>query len=358
MNQPTSRRKIISFYLLTVVLSLLAALGLIEIVLRNMEFTNAFGTPTHAHNRWYEKHWAIENELGFRDFPLRARLRLPGPKVYFLGDSFTVGAGVDFEDTFYFQSVWRPKLDYNAFMIGVPATSTPQQLKIIERFNFVTGATARIVVHQYFLNDIVDRVRTPPVTPTPWLDFAARYLESAELLRAYHFNNTYVQKAAAVILGAYRRPEIMKAHLADLARLHQYIRRQGGSVVFLAFPALNADALLPESEDIIGQLRDFFAGTCQPGDLFIDATSSAATLPASERVVSALDSHPSPALHTLVADRVRQALLQIPVGQRRPAPYESCVELRRSRPADGGAGAGPAGGKGAPQRTAAPGQAA
>lgn len=333
MNKQTAGWKIFSFYTLTIALSLVASLALLELILRNLAYTNSVDLGSQAQKRWYTKHWKPFNELVLRDFPLSGREDLDMPKLYFLGDSFTAGAGVEFEETYYYQAAWQPPTGYNPFNLARPGSSTRDQLKEIESFDARTGSAASIVIHQYFVNDIADHVDMPTWEPKPWLKTAAAHLESAQLLMAYRFNEEWGQKTKEALIAAYKNPVTLQMHIADLAQLHQYIRNHGGHVIFLTFPALNSEELTKESGAIAsGMMRHFFARTCQTGDLFIDASSSLTQLPQSKRIVSFLDPHPSPALNTLIADRIRKAIHQQPAEHGSAAAYETCEELRQSLP--------------------------
>lgn len=331
--QPLPQRKLLSFYLLTVALSLLAALLVIEVVMRNMAYTVAVNMGNKAHERWLATHWKPLNELGLRDYPLQRPLDPATPRLYFLGDSFSAGAGVDFEQTFYFRAAWQGGLGYNPFNLSRPGASTRTELAEIERFDAQTQRSAAVVVQQYFVNDIEDYVRMPPRwQPPAWLAFAARHLESAELLLTWRFNQEWLQHYKQALEAAYADPDLMARHLRDLARLHDYIRGRGGRVVFLVFPALSPDTLQKKSEQQVRQLRGFFAGACRDGDVLVDATPSVTSLSERERVVSILDPHPSARLHGLIAERIRQAVRLQPPPPGQVAAYESCESLRRQSP--------------------------
>lgn len=336
MDQPTSRRKTALFYLLTVLLSLLLAFGLLELVLRQLAYTNSVSLGGAAQERWFARNMAYSNEMGFRDIELRPHLHDPQRKIYFLGDSFTTGIGVRFEDTFYYKAGWSLTRRYNAFNLSRPGASTVDELNTLLRFNHDTGATAAVVVHQYFVNDIENYLKLPTWTAPPWLTAASRHLESAQLLRNYRFNQEWLPRYQAALRAAYADPVLLQRHLQDVARLHDAIRAQGGSVYFLVFPALSPDRLMHDTQPIVQRLRAAFARTCRPGDKFIDASVSAAQLSTGDRIVSFLDPHPSAELHTRVARQIDAALNAVPPGDAAAPLYESCELM--ARPATAAAG--------------------
>lgn len=331
MHPPASRRKLTAFYALTVTLALLVALALLEVILRQLAFTNAVDVGSRAQKRWTARHWKPFNEGLYRDLPIAVRLTLDQPKIYFLGDSFTAGAGVTFEEGYYFRTAWEPPLGLNAFNLSRPGATTRQQLAEIRRFNAHTGSRASVVVHQYFMNDIEDHVTLPPWKAPAWLDTAGRHLDTAELLKALLFNREWGGQFKAAMKAAYADPATMARHLGDVRELHDYIRNQGGKVVLLAFPALNSDELMRDSGPVLRQLRKEFAANCRPGEVYLDVTGLAEPLDQGERIVSWLDPHPSPELHALIATALRQALFPgAAAAQEGPPPYETCEALRRA----------------------------
>lgn len=306
----TSRVKNFLFYLTTLLLSCLIALAILEVVLRNISYSTGTGIG-RASQRWMKENWKPVNELGIRDFRITiARLNFPQPKVYFLGDSFTAGHGVEFKHTYYYQTGEQVSKDFNLFNLSVNGASTRSELQILYQFNTQTGVNAEAVVHQYFFNDIEDYITRPDWSAPPMLQTVARYLASAEFLLSYRFNKEWGEEYKSSLMQAYTDPKVLEKHLNDLRILHQYIRQQRGRVVFVVFPALYPDETLQQSQQGINIIRDFFATTCQSGDIYLDATGVAESLPESKRVVNFMDPHPSRALHTLVAQEVQSAIRQ------------------------------------------------
>lgn len=333
MDQPTTPRKTALFYLLTVLLSLILAFACLELVLRHVDYTNSVDIGARAQERWVLHHWGKYNEQGFRDFDLRGRVHLPQRKIYFLGDSFTTGVGVEFDQTFYFKAGWAPLANYNAFNLSRPGAATTDELLTLTEFNRIMRTSAPVVVHQYYINDIENYVRLPKWTAPAWLATAARYLDSAQLLMNYRFNQEWLPRYKDAMRAAYANPNLMQRHLQDVTRLHEAIRAQGGAVYVLAFPALSPDSLMQETGLIVQRLRSQFIQTCQPGDKFIDVSVSAATLSARARIVSFLDPHPSVRLHALVAEQITAALNGLPPGDPAAPLYERCETMSRTPPA-------------------------
>lgn len=327
---PHPARQLLPFYLLSFLLALVIALALIELGLRQLAFTNGSALAFGPQQRWYTRHWKPLNELGLRDLPLEGRLQDSTPRLYFLGDSFTAGNGVGFDETYYFRSAWQPRLDYQPFNLSRPGASTRKEIAELQRFNRETGGQAAVVVHQYFPNDIDDHITMPTWSPSPALAAAARQLETAQVLLAWQFSRDWGTAYGDALRRAYLDEATLARHLADVDALHMAIRAQGGRVLFLVFPVLSPEASLEESLALVARLRARFAASCRPGDVFLDASVPARSLSLRERRLSQLDAHPSPALHALVADQVRAALTPTPDG----AGTHSCAALRSRAPAD------------------------
>ncbi|MCC2637730.1 MAG: hypothetical protein K0Q68_1449 [Moraxellaceae bacterium] len=255
------------------------------------------------------------------------------PKIYFLGDSFTAGAGVDFRETYYFKTGLSLESDYNFFNISRPGLSTRGEHSELLNFNKTINSNPDIVVHQYFINDIDDYIAKPAWEIPVWLELLSRHLESAQLLGIYLFNQEWSNAYRDSLLNAYQSPELLERHENDVKLLHQGIRDNGGTVVFLAFPSLR-DMDIGATSLVIDKARRFFSRTCQPADMFIDATPAALSLGESERVVSFLDQHPSPALHSLIANQVVMAIRRESAQGARYNAYETCESLKATQARD------------------------
>jgi hypothetical protein len=73
----------------------------------------------------------------------------------------------------------------------------------------------------------------------------------------------------------------------------------------------------------VERMRTLFRNACRPGDAFVDASPLALRFDDRARVVSRLDSHPSPALHAAVAAAL-SAVLAEPAPAALPAGVEAC----------------------------------
>src|SRR5262245_1873703 len=94
---PLTRTKRITYGAITIFLSLLLSFVAIEMLLRLTSFPSGTGTGKAA-QRWHQENWKPINSLGYRDVEFDGSSA--NPQIAFLGDSFTAGAGVKFEETY------------------------------------------------------------------------------------------------------------------------------------------------------------------------------------------------------------------------------------------------------------------
>lgn len=323
------KSKKLVFYTITIFLSFFLGLFIVEAVLRNMSYTSNINIGNAAFHRWMAQHWQV-NELGYRDILITPRLSSQKPKIYFVGDSFTAGGGVGFKDTYYFKTGIQLQDNYNFFNIARPGLSTLGELSEFHSFNTAINAKPDIVIHQYLGNDIEDYIPKFSWEAPNWLGFLSRHLESAQLFSIHLINQELVNVYRKSMLNAYQTPTILEKHENDLKILHQDIRNNGSTVIFLVFPPLT-DENMRATTFITNEMRRFFSKTCQPNDIYIDATPAALSLDESTRVVSPLDQHPSPELHSLIADQIIKAILRESTEGQSHKAYETCENLRTAQ---------------------------
>ncbi len=249
--------------------------------------------------RWRKKNWHPINRIGFRDFEVGEVKKTP--QVVFLGDSFTAGYGVKFDETFYFLSRSANPTPYQFVNLGKLGASTEQEAKTLSRYLTAFKPELRTVIHQYLGNDIQSRMTMPKVdhrlparlrVRSEGINFLDNLLFSRELGGAY-FEALY---------HAYRDKNLLALHLADLKKLHTDIRKQKANLVFLVFPFLDNDQITARSAEYIKIIRNYFNETCAKNDIFVDVTPLVEKLSPRERVASCMDAHPSAQLHQLVSE--------------------------------------------------------
>ncbi|MDO8330280.1 MAG: SGNH/GDSL hydrolase family protein [Fluviicoccus sp.] len=300
-----SSRKRAGFLALTIVLSLAIAIGVVEILLRNLSFSNATGTGK-ASQRWFAEHWKPINELGFRDFSIRGKGYFS--KVVFVGDSFTSGHGVLFEETYYYQTAKAFQGRANFFNIGLNGGSTRSEYQTYRQFVSNTGIRNRWVVHQYFGNDIEDHIVRPGWRPPALLAALSDYSEIANSIQNYQMINSWGRQYIEALFQAYEDTPRFEAHANDLNSLHDAMYANNSRIIFLVFPFLHSDAALARSQRYVQRIGAHFLTHCRPGSVLFDVSPLASSLPQKRRVVNMLDPHPSAELHALIARDLAEIL--------------------------------------------------
>lgn len=311
----TEWKKTISFYAIFILFSGLLAIIVVEVSLKFISISSGSGTGDAAH-RWMVENWKPINQLGYRDFDIT--IARDKKQVIFLGDSFTAGHGVKFNETYYFQTSNADTQGFQYLNLGQPGASTKKERENLATFYGKYQAKPSIVIHQYFGNDVEDYVDMAPIKsfqlaprPLPQLRNASQIVNLIE-------NYAYIKKINNLYLGAlygaYADESKINLHLADINQLHNDIRKSGAKVYFLLFPFLNDDVLMEKSKNYINVVSIDFMKKCKAGDVLINATPLALELKPEGRVVNAMDAHPSPELHTLVAKVLINEINQIPKG--------------------------------------------
>lgn len=87
------------FYIIFILASLIIVFVALELIFRSDSFSTGSGAGK-ASQRWFAKNWAPINQMGYRDVEF-SNGESKSVNI-FLGDSFTAGHGVKFEETNYF----------------------------------------------------------------------------------------------------------------------------------------------------------------------------------------------------------------------------------------------------------------
>ena len=152
-----SRRTRVTANLLVAGVSLLLSLAAAELVARRLE---RFPTPPFPAAR-FEALGLVRNTQNFRDFEFSFE-KPPGTfRIVALGDSFTEGQGVNFDD------IWPKRLErylneyrrvegvrYEVINLAISGTSTPRELEILRERGLAYHPD--LVVIGYCLNDAED----------------------------------------------------------------------------------------------------------------------------------------------------------------------------------------------------------
>ena len=252
-----------------------------------------------AASNWIDRYWQV-NTNGFRDREWAAADWQGKTAIAVVGDSFTAGWGIE-DPADRFSDVLANALgsDYAVFNLGVPGSSTPEQLDVLRGL----PEPPQIVIWQYFLNDIDYAALTlgqnlnidsrPPIVRESYLaDFLAGRSSPG-------FGLDYWQAR----YDAYDNPAIWAVHETEIARATAYVEQIDARLIVVIFPNLHDIVTSITYVDRVAQ-----AFEANGADQVIRLFDLAAAWERDALTVSALDGHPSAAFHHAVGDLLFQAV--------------------------------------------------
>ena len=275
--------------------------------------------------RWLLENWHPVNELGYRDVSLHSK-NINSARVFFLGDSFTAGHGVTFEDTYYWKTVTRMLSVIEGYNISMNGFSTRDQRAEFVYFTSTAQVYPDVVVHQYFGNDIQDYISPLEIGTTGSLEAWLRKSELVDFVLGGLESREQGLEYTERLVDAYNNEDVFSRHKNDLTLLHDYVRSYGAKVVFVLFPSLygsSASHLLNGA--YVDKVRSHFLATCSPGDALLDVSDILLSVPLDKQVVNFMDPHPSPELHALVAKALAGLLLPMIYGGAQESSYAAGV---------------------------------
>lgn len=208
---------------------------------------------TLASRRWFERHWGPLNSLGFRDREHVGAVTDADPLIFFVGDSFTAGQGVErAADRF---------ADRVAALLGPPARAvvvaqcgwnSSDELAAIEGMAAALGRWPDVIVLAWVPNDLLDqrllagRDEPFPLPEAPWGRAApltgSSYLLDAltwRLFRAAELGELS-RRHGRTLREAFADDAIRARHRAVLAAMGGLAARHGSRFLALTFPDLMA----------------------------------------------------------------------------------------------------------------------
>jgi len=281
-----------------------------------------------AHRNWERRYWHPINSRGVRDaeWP-RTRADLNGNRlVAVVGDSFAAGAGIEnVADRSSNRLGVLLGPGYRVITVAKPGWETPDQLRALRALQVAPD----IVVWSHVPNDIRDAAARSGMK---WPRARRPRGRWGALVRDSYLVNFLYWRWGALgrnrdaradqrhnLQRAYGWRTAWSRHAADLAQVLDWTNRNGASLVVVVFPYLDD---LPGTKALSGQVAAFFRDRGVP---VIDMGEELADEDPRDLVVSAIDSHPSRAVHARAAGLVHRALTDRPVQPgpataTRPAP--------------------------------------
>jgi lysophospholipase L1-like esterase len=261
-------------------------------------FAESENVITLAAQNWLARHWQT-NSLGYRDRDWTPADWEGKTTVMVLGDSFAAGWGIE-NPADRFPDVLAARLgdDYVVINLGRYGTSTPEQLALMRAHPL---QTPDVVILQYFLNDISYAGLSLGLLPTPEpLPAWAR--------ESYLGNFIYARAFASWVRAddwwqwnydAYDNVGIWSVHRAEIEALIDHVEAVGARLIVVIFPNLLDPVRSIAYVDRVAQVFEARGHT----DILKLFDAAAAWNPR-DLMVSARDTHPSPAFHRYVGDEL------------------------------------------------------
>lgn len=275
-----------------------------------------------ATNLWYYKYFRPVNSLGFRDKETPLKIPAGGRVILFVGDSFTVGDGLESAD-YRFSDIVGKELNkngnnYTVINIGVEGLSSRQEYFTMTNYFYMTKIKPDIIVLQYFGNDIRDYV--PDSVKQEKIDlfnlfgtnsFLLSIIRGSYLLDyiywTYH-RNTFAPHAAKLMqfyMDTYKNDDIFSKHQNDLMKFVKYAKDNSARLIVVVFPYLEAVEI---SDSVFAhKIAGFFQAN--HADV-VNVSGLVKNMPVSERIVSGYDAHASRKVNKMVADEILKILRQ------------------------------------------------
>jgi hypothetical protein len=262
---------------------------------------------TLARANWEDRYVEM-NALGFRDREWHPEDTDGKQTVLVLGDSFTMGDGVEnIEDRF--GDVLGEHLgdDYAVINLGIADTSTRDQLDVLKDYPI---QNPDVVVWQYFLNDINDAGASIgdqywPNVPTDWPQFVDEsYFANLVYWRLAPYFTAVDTADKDSFWGwayyAYDNSAIWSIHAEEIHNLVAYVDSIDARLIVVIFPNLRDPVSSIPYVDRVAQALEA-EGVTDVLRLY-DAAADFIENREESIIVSARDDHPSAAFHRLVGD--------------------------------------------------------
>lgn len=295
----------------SVVLLVLAAGGGGELYYRYIYDNTDALAYTRVSQQWMAR-YCVRNAAGFRDnIEYSARRDLGKRRISFLGDSFTVGHGIkSVEDRF--PNILRARHpEWEVHELGWFGLDTGREFAVLQKARD-DGYELDQVVLVYCLNDIADLFKD-------WNAALAEIFADQNRggwLRehSYFFDTIYHRYKAArdpriseyyfFVRDGYRGPQ-WPTQQERLKGIRDYVAANGGRLLVVTFPFLQAEGENYEYQFVHDQLNQFWQGL---GVAHLDLQSVFAGKSPGDLVVNRHDPHPNELANQLAADAIDQFL--------------------------------------------------
>ncbi len=278
--------------------------------------TDSFGLRKTS-NDWFVRHYH-SNNAGVRDdidYQMTPSLR---PRIVFVGDSFTIGHGVENVADRFANIIRAQRPDLEVVLQARNGWETPNHTRAIADL-----AAARYPVDQvvlvYVLNDISDlltdwreRLKVINAEARPgWLLANSSFLNTLYVYTIY-LRYPELGDYYRHLSGAYKGA-IWQQQAQRLRTLKQTTASAGAELLVVTFPFLNTLGPDDPYNPAKAQLAAFWKAEGVP---YLDLSASFEGIPTDELVVGPRDAHPNPKAHAIAAQAINTFLLAHPPRKR------------------------------------------
>ncbi len=259
---------------------------------------------TLAEENWHKRYVQV-NSLGYRDIEWTPELLAGRTKIMVLGDSFVEGAGIN-NPANRFSDLLGQTLgpQYAVMNVGLGGASTKDEIKNALEYPYQPD----IIILSFYLNDIDQTAKDMGFKrPALKIDPPALVKYSYALNFFYWRIFRLMPQAGETywnwLLAVYNKPDIWNIYQKELLQIHHIIQERDDQLIVVVFPELQA---LEDSRPLTSQVVNLYR---EQGVPVLDVTELIGDMDPAELVVNSVDSHPNELVHSLVAEKLHQLVL-------------------------------------------------
>lgn len=259
---------------------------------------------SYAGKLWSVKYWNPINANGFRDKTYQHNLN--NKTIFFIGDSFTEGHGIENIEDRYSNIVKNKLPNYNVYNLGVNGLGTKKETEILT----LAPIKPSIVFWQYFFNDIDELL---PIYKynfsfTPYNDISS--LVQKVVKGSFFFNYIYwsqphkdAQNYLDVLTEGIKNRALIKEHLQDCDAIINYCSNNNIKLVFIPFPLFVADE--KNTYNVHTKFMSDYMSSKSVAVINVDSLTK--DLKIEDKIVNNSDPHASIIVNKRVADYILKA---------------------------------------------------
>jgi|GEM_PF-3108733 len=282
-----------------------------------MVFDQSFGNgKVLSEKLWFDKHWGELNEQGYRDQAITTGDVEGKQKVFIVGDSFVAGHGIrKVEDRFSNRLAELLTQRIRVYNLGKGGANTQAEFKNLQNYPIEPD----VLILSYFGNDIQDLLPPPKerlVLPDENLGKFTQLMYDHSFLFNFCFWKLYAPSKLMPLffdrtdtnpIFGYLDDGILQTHFDELEQFVCYAEEREIPLIVCLFPYLSPMGMGLSAKIVCEPIERFFQ---DKGVEVINLYPVLRHLPAQNRMVNSMDSHPNERVNAIVADTLRTVLLK------------------------------------------------